>query len=420
MRTVVAISLVLMLAACQTPRAKESPGREIDPFYRLAFTEETPGMINEGSLRDDQGRDAFLLSFRLVFGGNHLSAPSVAVVAGERAQIKLVNQISYIADFDVEIACEPMIADPIIADPVIAILQDGMTLECAATPTKDGDGIVLAWHLDLSEVLKPLRQRNLVIHPAMEKVTVQLPAVKTRSAAGRVRLNPGVETTILSIVEDHELSLSVSAVPVKLEKETDPSSLVLGIDETTRPALQETPSRLTELMDRDAPPPGARISILLATSPTHFEGTPLHLDAHAGEQLTAGLTELRRADLAAIPETGAGVGWRTSLAYHGDYEVKVGTSDSMFDPIIMTRDLGFTCRFSTPGGKPALSWSMETLRDLSTFTTNLAGSVVSLEIPAFDRRTGILRLRSAVDVMPLGKLEDGRTVVLVVRRDVPR
>ena len=98
MRTAVAISLVFMLAACQTPRAKETPGREIDPFFRMTFSDETPGMINEGPLRDDQGRDAFLLSFRFVVDSQVLNAPNVAVVAGERAQIEFVNQISLFVD----------------------------------------------------------------------------------------------------------------------------------------------------------------------------------------------------------------------------------------------------------------------------------------------------------------------------------
>ena len=59
--------------------------------------------------------------------GHELTAPSLTVYNTQRANITVVNQISFVQDFDVEVA-----QTSFIADPVIGVIQDGIMLNFRA------------------------------------------------------------------------------------------------------------------------------------------------------------------------------------------------------------------------------------------------------------------------------------------------
>jgi hypothetical protein len=146
----------------------------------------------------------------------------------------------------------------------------------------------------------------------------------------------------------------------------------------------------------------------------------MHLDPSMADGFLAGAETLMSQEFAAVPEAGAEVRWTTEFAYLHDYEVEVLTSDAVYDPIVESLELGFRGRFGTRDGEPVISWHYSTLAEFETLDTKLGEHPVTMGLPEVHNLTGRLRLRGAVDATPIGTLEDGRTVVLVVRKHIPR
>ena len=67
-----------------------------------------------------------------------LTAPSLTVYNTQRANLTVVNQISFVQDFDVEVA-----QTSFIADPVIGVVQDGLTLDVRPTVSNDRQYITM-------------------------------------------------------------------------------------------------------------------------------------------------------------------------------------------------------------------------------------------------------------------------------------
>ncbi len=87
---------------------------------------------------------------------------------------------------------------------------------------------------------------------------------------------------------------------------------------------------------------------------------------------------------------------------------------------VVTAWIGFKGEFGGRDGEPVLSFEYSVLSELRDVNRERDGVTFPVERPIGVTKRGVLRLRGAVDVMPIGTLEDGRNVVLVVRRAVPR
>jgi hypothetical protein len=93
--------------------------RKIGPFVKALGSAFTPVRVNAaqalGWMGDADGVGPIIARFQVVGG------------SGQSVYIAQVNQISYIQDFDVEVA-----QTAFIADPVIGVIQDGLTLHFRA------------------------------------------------------------------------------------------------------------------------------------------------------------------------------------------------------------------------------------------------------------------------------------------------
>ncbi|MHC4339710.1 MAG: hypothetical protein ACYSX0_05815 [Planctomycetota bacterium] len=121
-----------------------------------------------------------------------LSSPSLTVYNTQRANLTVVTQVSFVQDFDVEVA-----QTAFIADPVIGVIQDGLTLDVRPTVSNDRQYITMELRPTIADLILPIRTfqtllgASISIIAAQNPVTIQLPEVDLRVAESTVRIPDG-------------------------------------------------------------------------------------------------------------------------------------------------------------------------------------------------------------------------------------
>ncbi len=140
-----------------------------------------------------------------------LAAPRVSCLGGQTAAMQIGRQISFVQDFDVEIA-----QTAFVADPIIGIVWDGVLAEFTAWPNDD-EGIQLSLEVAVSDVEMPMPTFTTSLGVFAEPVTIQIPSfVKTEisrslvvedggSALVRLADGPDVRRLLLLTVRRVEL-----------------------------------------------------------------------------------------------------------------------------------------------------------------------------------------------------------------------
>jgi len=106
-----------------------------------------------------------------------LTAPRLTVYNTQRSNITLVNQISYIKDYDVEVAQTASIADP-----VVGIIQDGLVLDVRPTISNDRRFVTLELRPTVAKLIEPIRTITTTLGSQTQPVTIQLPELIVQSA----------------------------------------------------------------------------------------------------------------------------------------------------------------------------------------------------------------------------------------------
>jgi len=118
-----------------------------------------------------------------------LTAPSLTVYNTQRANLTVVNQISFVQDFDVEVA-----QTAFIADPVIGVIQDGLTLDVRPTVSNDRRYVTLELRPTVANLVTPIATFQTLLgasigaFSAQSPVTIQLPEIDLRVAESTVRI----------------------------------------------------------------------------------------------------------------------------------------------------------------------------------------------------------------------------------------
>ncbi|MCB9825677.1 MAG: hypothetical protein H6806_12385 [Planctomycetes bacterium] len=112
-----------------------------------------------------------------------LSAPIVTVYNTQRANLTMVNQVSYIQDFDVEVA-----QTSFIADPIVGIIQDGLTLDVRPTVSNDRRYITLELQPTVARLRRPIGTFTTFLGSSFAPVTIGLPELRLQQARTTVRL----------------------------------------------------------------------------------------------------------------------------------------------------------------------------------------------------------------------------------------
>lgn len=112
-----------------------------------------------------------------------ITSPILTVYNTERAYVTVTNQISFIQDFDVDVANSAFIANP-----NIGIIQEGVVLDVRPTVSYDRKYITLEIQATVANLLRPIRTFTTSLAGFATPVTFQLPELEVQTANTTVRV----------------------------------------------------------------------------------------------------------------------------------------------------------------------------------------------------------------------------------------
>ncbi len=143
-----------------------------------------------------------------------LTAPTLTVYNTQRANLTVVNQISFVQDFDVEVA-----QTSFIADPVIGVIQDGLTLDVRPTVSHDRQYITMELRPTVANLVTPIATFQTLLGAAItlaasqNPVTIQLPEINLRVAESTVRI-PDRGSIVLGGLKNINIEDLKSSTPI--------------------------------------------------------------------------------------------------------------------------------------------------------------------------------------------------------------
>jgi len=102
----------------------------------------------------------------------------ITVMNDEGAHVAVLNQTSYVRDFDVEVAQAAFIADP-----KVDVIQDGVVLDVKPVISHDRKHILLQMQPTVAELLRPIPTFSTSLAGTTLPVTLQLPTMNVRTFA---------------------------------------------------------------------------------------------------------------------------------------------------------------------------------------------------------------------------------------------
>jgi type II secretory pathway component GspD/PulD (secretin) len=135
---------------------------------------------------DDSEFSMILRAVEKTQTGRLLTAPTITVYNTQRANLTVVNQLSYIQDFDVEVA-----QTSFIADPIVGIIQDGLTLDVRPTVSNDRKYITLELQPTVARLLEPIPTFSTSLASTAAPVIIQLPELRIQQARTTVKIPDG-------------------------------------------------------------------------------------------------------------------------------------------------------------------------------------------------------------------------------------
>lgn len=125
--------------------------------------------------------EALLADARRDTGATLVCAPRLTLFDGQRGNIQLLNQISYVSGYEAEVFPHGAAGAP---EPVVKIAQEGQILEVRGAIGEDGR-VVLEVDSQLARILKPISSSQT------PEGVVQRPDVRVQRASGSARLPDG-------------------------------------------------------------------------------------------------------------------------------------------------------------------------------------------------------------------------------------
>lgn len=136
-----------------------------------------------------------------------VTAPHVLVANTARSNLAVTNQLSYVQDFNVEIAQSASIADP-----VVQTIQEGVILDVRPIVSADRRFIVIEVRPTVATLQRPIRELTTGLASA-SSVTVQLPELEIARMGTTVPIPDG-GTILLGGWKLHEEQDYASGVPI--------------------------------------------------------------------------------------------------------------------------------------------------------------------------------------------------------------
>jgi general secretion pathway protein D len=144
------------------------------------------GAVIQYTFLDDTNLAAILRAVEKSLHARLLQAPILTVYNTQRANITLVNQLSFIQDFDVEVA-----QTAFIADPIIGIIQDGLTLDVRPTISHDRKYVTLELQPTIATLVRPIPTFQTSLGALTTPVTIQIPELVIQKSQTTVKVPDG-------------------------------------------------------------------------------------------------------------------------------------------------------------------------------------------------------------------------------------
>ncbi|MEE9391136.1 MAG: hypothetical protein V3W41_01385 [Planctomycetota bacterium] len=143
------------------------------------------GLSFQFAYLDDVQLEAILRAVQKYERINSVTAPRLLVYNTQRANLTVLNEVSYIKDFDVEIAQASVIADPIVDK-----IREGVVLDVRPIVSHDRRFITLELRPTVATLVRPIRRftTNLAVGSA---VTIQLPELRKQQVNTTVVMPDG-------------------------------------------------------------------------------------------------------------------------------------------------------------------------------------------------------------------------------------
>ena len=407
------LAILLLVASCASA-PKPPPD---DPFFRLPLAPDaTAGAASPGLDGGTEAGEAtaYTIAFRFFSGDDAtpISAPVLTTLAGQRASVTIMNQMSFVQDFDVEVEDEKWLADP-----VVGIIQDGIVVDVVARPVAGSNRIAFTWGLMSSELAKPIRVKEVPLSAVTPPVSIQFPSIPIVSAVGRTLLVPGEDTLLAEAptADGKGMLVTVRVEPQALAEVPNPSATEFF---ALVPGDSEPAGLFTEAANLPAPTSSELLELVVVRLKSPLPRDALHLDPMTAE---LALDRMNPEPIRTIRlRTGADPLARAEVllqkSYLRDYDTPKSDHGTLLDPVVDNLVVGLTAEVKVRNGEPTLVWEFSTLRSLTDFTTRLGDALATVELPEILVRSGALPLRSAVNIADIGPLADGTRLALLVRR----
>lgn len=134
---------------------------------------------------DDTIAEAILRAVTKTSQSEVVHAPNLTVFNGQRAHINVLNHISYVHDFEAEIA-----QGAVIADPIVKVLRDGPTLDVRPVVSSDKRFVTMEVRPTLLDLVEPIATFRTSLAVGNE-VELQLPVLRIQRLRTTVTIPDG-------------------------------------------------------------------------------------------------------------------------------------------------------------------------------------------------------------------------------------
>ncbi len=134
------------------------------------------GLAMQLSFIDDVQYSLIMNAVRKDERAQELTSIMLSTQNTERAYASMLNQITYIQDFDVEVALASFIADP-----VIGVISDGIVLDVRPTIAQDRKTVSLELRPTIATIKRPIAEFTSSLAGLTTPITIQLPELQVAS-----------------------------------------------------------------------------------------------------------------------------------------------------------------------------------------------------------------------------------------------
>lgn len=160
-------------------------------LFDLSLGNARDGMTNAGGLAlqytflDDTEIEAILLAVSKRERVEQINAPNLLLSNTQRAHLTVTHQVSYVRDFDVEIAQAAAVANP-----VVSMVSDGIVLDVHPVVSADRRFITMELRPTLAQLEQPIPTYTTTLGVGQE-ITIQLPHLQVQRIRTTVTIPDG-------------------------------------------------------------------------------------------------------------------------------------------------------------------------------------------------------------------------------------